>query len=167
MGRLKPKSHRKITPPESAGQRFLRLSQLKILWRIEVPFYARDAAGRHTDTIDISHYPPEGVKAYSFKEAVGLLEIFCQRFTENGRLPPAKIEPVAIEIPIKERVVDGAHPLLRFTLKEVDSITSRWVETSLTSAATRKPMTPAECDEDEADRWLREHGNDSERFLDL
>ncbi len=134
--------------PETWAQRADRLRALGSVWRIEAPYYARDARNRQTNTIDTHRFPPLDVTPYTFDEAVGLLEIFCQRYTENGQLPPSEVEPVAVEVnPDPVDRFGQPRRLASFTLKDVDERTSQWVE---------RPARRPQVEEDEADRWLRE-----------
>lgn len=144
------KPSKKLRFPETPVQRGERMAALNTEWRIEVPYYPRLRHGVFGTELQTNHYPPQEVTPYSYDQAYLLLQTFCQRYTDNGQLPPPELEPVAIEINIQPTDKYGRpRPLARFTLKEVDPYVAEW--------ADPLPPAPREEPEDDADRWLREH----------
>lgn len=137
--------------PETWAQRAERLRGLNTQWRIEAPYYPRDPEKQKRNETETYHFPPLDVSPYTFDEAVEILRIFCGRYTCNGQLPPGEVEPTAFEVNPEPLDRDGQpRRLASFTFKDVDEQTSKWAE---------KPLPPSRAldEDDDAERWLREH----------
>lgn len=145
-------------PPETTEQKAKRLAEIGAVWRLEVPFYKKDSKKDLKKDLkkkkpSVNHFPPEGVTPYSYIQVLSLLRIFCQKYTGNTQLPPAELDPVAVEVnsyPVDDR--GCLRPLYRFTLKDVDAEVRALAKAPIASHED-------EDEEDEAERWLRSQGH--------
>lgn len=111
------------TRAETERLRRWRAELQGLTFTLHVPYYERLANGRPSPVIGLAVYPPRGVKPYTFAEALGLLQMFTQRWVDNGSLPRPELEPWAEEVlPLRSR----RRRCQRFTLLQMEPRPEAW-----------------------------------------
>lgn len=104
-----------VRPPRKAKVILYRVVEPRL--RELPPFLA---GIREPDRVNYVFWPPRVVLPYTQAEAVKVLAALCQRWLDNGRWPPTRLEPWADLLPRRMKAADIS-PLVRtdaaFTLR--------------------------------------------------